>query len=85
MKVLLISGTGFIGTKVVQQLVQDGHHVTVFHRGQTKATLPPNVNHILGDRRNLSEFVGEFQRLAPDIVLDMLPYTEQDAVTAIFR
>lgn len=80
MHVLIISGTGFIGAKVVQQLVKDGHHVTVFHRGQTKATLPPNVNQILGDRRNLVDFVSEFQRLAPDVVLDMLPYTKQDAV-----
>ena len=80
MNILLISGTGFIGARVVQQLIQDGHHVSVFHRGQTQSSLPPSVNHILGDRRNLMDFVREFQRLAPDVVLDMLPYTEQDAV-----
>jgi nucleoside-diphosphate-sugar epimerase len=80
MNVLLISGTGFIGARVVQQLIQDEHHVTVFHRGQTESSLPLNVNHILGDRQKLIDFVGEFQHLAPDVVLDMLPYTEQDAV-----
>ena len=80
MNVLLICGTGFIGARVLQQLVRDGHHATVFHRGQTELPLPLSVNQILGDRRHLMNFMGEFQRLAPDVVLDMLPYTEQDAV-----
>jgi hypothetical protein len=39
MNVLLISGTGFIGARVVQQLVQDGHQITVFHRGQTELSV----------------------------------------------
>lgn len=32
MKILLTSGTGFIGSHVLMQLLQDGHEVTVLAR-----------------------------------------------------
>ncbi len=81
MKILVIGGTrGFIGTQVVRQLVNDGHEVVVFHRGQTNADLPPSVRHILGDRQQLPNFRDEFERFAPQIVLDNYPRFEQDAI-----
>lgn len=36
MRVLLIGGTRFIGPFVVGRLVDLGHEVTIFHRGQTE-------------------------------------------------
>lgn len=80
MQILIIGGTRFIGPCVVKRLVGEGHHVTLFHRGETKAELPAS-DRIYGDRRNLSAFSDEFKRLAPDVVLDMIPYTEDDART----
>ena len=50
-----------------------GHEVAVFHRGRTEAELPEGVGRVVGDRRNLGDFVGEFRRLAPEVVLDMTP------------
>jgi len=87
MRILIIGGTGFIGPWVVRRLVGDGHVVTVFHRGQTTADLPPAVAHINGDRQNLSAFASQLTGFAPDVVLDMFPYTEEDAalVTQTFR
>jgi len=41
--------------------------------------LPPAVNRVTGERRKLDEFIGEFKQLAPDVVLDMLAFTRQDA------
>src|SRR5690242_16626307 len=79
MRILIIGGTNFMGPHVVRSLVEQGHEVTVFHRGQTRADLPRGVNEILGDRRSISEKAAELQRSAPDAVLDMIPYTEQDA------
>jgi nucleoside-diphosphate-sugar epimerase len=79
MKVLVIGGTNFIGPYVVHQLVEMGHEVTVFHRGETKADLPEDVKWIKGDRHNLLEYKHEFQKLAPQVVLDMIPYTAKDA------
>ena len=82
MKVLFIGGTGFIGSHVVRQLIEMGHEVTVFHRGETKADLP-QVKWIKGDRHNLSDYKSEFQKLAPQVVLDMIPYTAKDAQTVV--
>ena len=79
MKVLVIGGTNFIGPYVVRQLIDMGHEVTVFHRGQTTAELPEAVEWIKGDRNRLSDYKLEFQKLAPQVVLDMIPYTAKDA------
>jgi nucleoside-diphosphate-sugar epimerase len=82
MRILIIGGTRFIGPYVVRRLVEaGGHSVTLFHRGETKADLPPSVNHIYGKRRDLSSFAAEFKSLAPDVVLDMIPYTKEEAHT----
>ena len=46
MRVLVIGGTRFIGAHTVAQLLATGAEVTVFHRGQSEAALPPAVRHI---------------------------------------
>jgi nucleoside-diphosphate-sugar epimerase len=79
MRILVIGGTGFIGPAVATHLVERGHDVTLFHRGRTSADLPAPIHHILGDRRSISEYVGAFKDLAPEVVLDMWPQFEQDA------
>lgn len=78
-----MGGTGFIGRRVVGQLANQGHTLAVFHRGQTTADLHPTVTHILGDRQNLSAQVANFGRFAPDVVLDMFPYTREDAALVV--
>lgn len=83
MKILVIGGTNFIGPYVVHQLSAMGHEVTLFHRGKTTAELPTGVQHLLGDRSKLTDMKSEFERLAPQVVLDMIPYTEQDALTTM--
>ena len=87
MRILVIGGTRFMGPLVVSSLSEQGHEVTVFHRGQTRSDLPRGVREILGDRRSLAESAVELQRLAPEAVLDMIPENEQDAleVMRIFR
>jgi nucleoside-diphosphate-sugar epimerase len=81
MQILVIGGTGFIGSHVVRQLVNAGHRVTLFHRGQTEADLPLSVEHIFGERQQLSHLSNEFERIAPEVVVDMFAYMEQDALT----
>jgi nucleoside-diphosphate-sugar epimerase len=83
MRILIIGGTGFIGPPVVRLLAERGHAVTLFHRGQTEADLPPDVNHISGDRRDLTRFRDEFKRLAPEVVLDMICFTESEARASV--
>ncbi len=72
MKILIVGGTRFMGPLIVKRLHEHRHEITIFHRGQTKATLPNGVKEILGDRNNLNDFSAEFKRLGPDIVLDMM-------------
>jgi nucleoside-diphosphate-sugar epimerase len=79
MKILVIGGTNFIGFNVVLQLIEMGHEVTVFNRGETQTNLPKEVKWIKGNRHNLLEYKHEFQKLAPEVVLDMIPYTAKDA------
>jgi len=78
MRVLVIGGTQFIGPYVVRRLSRDGHEVAVFHRGQTEANLPHNVQHIHGDRAEMAQFVDAFRDFAPEVVVDMRALTESD-------
>src|SRR5882724_126464 len=79
MRILIIGGTRFIGPRVAEQLLAGGHELTLCHRGQTEADLPGPVNHIYGDRRDLSSFISQFKSLAPDVVVDMVCYNEREA------
>lgn len=63
MRILVIGGTGFIGPHVVRRLADRGHHVIVFHRGQSKIGLP--AEHVLGDRASMPKIDAE-------IVVDLI-------------
>ena len=79
MKILIIGGTGFIGPFVVRDLVQQGHDVTVFHRGNAKPASPDSARRIVGDRNNLAPHRTGFGRLEPDVVLDFLLSDDRQA------
>ena len=79
MRILIIGGTGFIGSWVAGCLVTQGHTLALFHRGRTTANLPSDILHIHGERQSLPVFTPTFRRFAPDVVLDMFPYGKQDA------
>ncbi|MEA2460064.1 MAG: hypothetical protein QOH90_241, partial [Actinomycetota bacterium] len=52
MKVLVIGGTKFVGRHLVGCLLERGHDVTLFNRGQTNPGLFARAEHIKGDREN---------------------------------
>jgi nucleoside-diphosphate-sugar epimerase len=79
MRILVIGGTGFSGPHVVRRLVSQGHEIVLFHRGRTETDLPEEVQHIPGDRNHIKDFAEALKRCAPQIVLDMIPATEQHA------
>ncbi|WP_420455366.1 NAD-dependent epimerase/dehydratase family protein [Rubrivirga sp.] len=78
MRVLAIGATGFIGPHVVRLLIEQGHDVAVLHRGRTSAELT-GVRHVFGDRNALADVVPEVAEIRPEVVLDVVPYTERQA------
>jgi len=70
MRILLIGGNGFIGRFVVAALKQQGHTLSVFHRGTSAA--PADVDEIRGDHNQLSASAQELKRFAPEVVIDFV-------------
>lgn len=81
-RVLILGGTSFIGPSVVRQLVDAGHDVTLFNRGQSAADLPEGVGRITGARADIGEYRNQFSALQPDVVLDMYAMSRNDAQLA---
>jgi nucleoside-diphosphate-sugar epimerase len=79
MRILILGGTGFVGPHVVRQLASHGHDVTIFHRGNTETNFSGNVRHVHGDFANFPDHLHELRRISPEVVLDMVPFREEDA------
>ena len=79
MRILIIGGTGFIGPFVARDLIDQGHDVAVFHRGNAKPALPGSVRRIVGDRNDLAAHRADFERFTPDVVLDFLLSDDRQA------
>jgi len=78
-KIAIIGGTAFIGYWVVNALLDNGHHILLYNRGKEKFDFNNHVERIFGDKKNLDSYKSRFKDFKPDIVLDMIPMTEQDA------
>lgn len=50
MRILLLGGTGFLGTHMARAFMAAGHQVSVLARGQTAAQLPVGMDMLTGDR-----------------------------------
>lgn len=50
MKTLILGGGTFVGRRMVDLLLADGHAVTVLNRGRTSSELPDGVGRLVGDR-----------------------------------
>jgi nucleoside-diphosphate-sugar epimerase len=86
MRVIVIGGTGHVGTYLVPRLVQAGHQVVVLSRGQRQPYQAhpawASVNQVAMDRL-AHERAGTFglavADLKPDIVIDMICFTPESA------
>ncbi len=58
MKIAVIGATGFVGTHLVTELANRGHHVTAIARNTTKLSSKPNVIKVNGDINDTQQLTG---------------------------
>src|SRR2546423_86602 len=83
MKALILGGTGFIGQHLTTNLLEARHEVAVFHRGKRRVRLPRRVLHIHGNRSRLQQSARSFSAFSPNVVVDLIAFTEADAESAV--
>lgn len=81
MHIVVIGGTGFIGTYVVEKLSGMGHNILVLSRHQAPSS--ENVQCLIGNRDDLPSYIADIKQFKPDVVIDMIAYTKCDAQTLI--
>ena len=86
MRIVVIGGTGHVGSYLVPRLVAAGHEVTCLSRGEREPYVPhaawSDVRRITVDRKT-EESAGSFGRrvrsMKPDAVIDMICFTQDSA------
>jgi len=82
MKICIVGGTGNISTSIVTRLVEQGHEVVCFNRGQT-APAPDGVRVIVGDRADETAFEEAMQRETFDAAIDMICFNAEQAASSM--
>ncbi|MBV9849951.1 MAG: NAD-dependent epimerase/dehydratase family protein [Armatimonadetes bacterium] len=83
MHVLFVGGTGLISTAIARQLLEAGHQVTLFNRGQSENRLPTGAQEINGDRKDYAQFERTFADKTYDVVVDMVAFHPDDSASAV--
>lgn len=71
MHFLIIGGKKFLGKHIVLKLIEKGHKVTMFNRGNTNPELFSNLENIHGDRNTDLE---KLKNMNADVVIDTCAY-----------
>ena len=75
LRVLVLGGSGFVGSAAVRALRRRGAEVATFHRSETAT--------IRGDRADLTAHRKAFAGFGPDAALDTIAYTEKEAAALV--
>jgi nucleoside-diphosphate-sugar epimerase len=86
MRVVILGGSGHVGTYLVPRLVEAGHEVTNISRGRRQPYRPhaawKSVRQVVADREAeepSGEFAARVRDLEPDVVADMICFTLESA------
>ena len=74
MKIGIVGGTGNISQSIVRLLLEKGHEVVCFNRGQ-RTRSPEGVRVIQGDRPDREDFERKMQNEKFDAAIDMICFT----------
>lgn len=90
MRVVVIGGSGHIGTYLVPMLVDLGHEVINVTRGQRQPYVPhaawKSVKQIEADRETEDQagtFASRIEALKPDVVIDLICFTRDSAAQIV--
>ena len=75
-RILLLGGTGFLGTHAAAALLQAGHDVTVLSRGTRPA--PAGTSDLVADRRDPSALARALEGRRFDFTVDCAAYDDAD-------
>lgn len=84
MRILVIGGTGFIGSFLVPMLQARGHEIAILHR---KQTLKHGITSIAGNRNDLQSAGPAIHHFRPEVVIDLILGSAAQAEVAmeVFR
>ena len=87
-RVLLLGGSGMIGSAVAEQLLDEGHHVTAVNRGNwiwgTDVTIKKRLRFIYCDRNYLQDMCHDLHTSGSyDVVIDFSTYREQQMASIL--
>lgn len=81
MRILIIGGTGLIGTGITSALLERGHELIHFNRGGGSGR---DVRQVVGDRGDRETFERRMAELGPlDCVIDMIGFERADVDSAV--
>lgn len=83
MKVLIIGGTRNLGPGLVKKFLGRGDAVAVFNRGITSSALPPEIEHLKGDRTIPEQLRSAVRGRSFDVVVDTTLYKGDEAQAAV--
>ena len=70
MRILIMGGTRFIGVYLTQLLVEQGHEVVLFNRGNRTAPSLQRVGQIIGDRTDATQLKAKLSQESFDVIFD---------------
>ena len=72
MRILLIGGTGFVGSFLAPELQRRGAEVATLTRGRSPIAHADGLTRIIGDRKRLRDARSSIRAFAPDVVVDLV-------------
>ena len=72
MRILLIGGTGFIGSYLAPELQRRGAEVATLTRGLSPAPHADGLTRLTGDRKRLRAALSGIRAFAPEVVVDLV-------------